>query len=83
MHLYLTVVANEPELPKSVHEEAYAGTGGADHLRQGFLADLRDRGFGLAALAELSKEQKHPGEPLFAGVEKLVYQVFLNPLGSR
>ena len=33
MHLNLAVIANEPELPKSVHEEAHTGTGGADHLR--------------------------------------------------
>jgi hypothetical protein len=37
-----TVVFNKAELAKTVHEEANAGAGGADHFGQSFLRDLRN-----------------------------------------
>jgi hypothetical protein len=36
------VVFNKAELAKAIHEEANAGPGGADHLGQSFLRDLRN-----------------------------------------
>jgi hypothetical protein len=37
-----TVVFNKAESAKTIHEEANAGPGGADHFGQSFLRDLRD-----------------------------------------
>jgi hypothetical protein len=37
-----TVVFNEAEFAKTIHEEADAGPGGADHFGQSFLCDLRN-----------------------------------------
>jgi hypothetical protein len=40
VHVYLTVVINEAQLTKLIHEETDERTRGADHLRERFLADL-------------------------------------------
>ena len=37
----MTIVGDEPQLAKLVHEMADSGSGGADHLRQRFLTDVR------------------------------------------
>ena len=37
MHADAVVVFNQTELPEAVHEKVDAGSGGADHLRQGLL----------------------------------------------
>jgi hypothetical protein len=37
-----TVVFNKAEIAKTIHEEANAGPGGADHFGQSFLRDLRN-----------------------------------------
>ncbi len=42
-----TVIFDKVELAKSIHEEAYAGASGADHLRQRFLDDSRNVLFGI------------------------------------
>src|SRR4029077_16018155 len=47
------VVLDEAQLAELVHEEADPRAGGADHLRQRFLADLRDDGFRPPLLAEV------------------------------
>ena len=46
------VVFDKAELAKSIHEEADAGPGGANHFRQRFLRDLRNQCFRLTGLAE-------------------------------
>jgi hypothetical protein len=43
MHLDASVVFDETQFTKAVHEEADPGPGGPDHLGQGYLGDLRDR----------------------------------------
>jgi hypothetical protein len=53
VHLKFSVIANESELSEAVHEEADAGSSGANHLSQDFLTNLWDCGFRLASLAEL------------------------------
>ena len=40
MDVQATVVVDEAELPELVHEPTDPRAGGADHLRQDFLADL-------------------------------------------
>jgi hypothetical protein len=52
------VVFDKPHLAKAIHEKADAGAGGADHLRQGFLGNLRNQRLWLARLAELGPELK-------------------------
>ena len=68
-------VVNKAQLSEPVHEEADPRSRGADHLRQGFLADLWDHGFRNAFLAEMSEQQKYPGQSLFAGIKQLVDQI--------
>src|ERR1022692_618539 len=54
-----TVVFNKAELAKAIHEEADAGAGGADHLRQRLLRDLGNQRFRLARLAKLGHQQEN------------------------
>src|SRR3984885_2210222 len=77
MYLDTPVVFDEAELAKAIHEEADPGPRGPDHLRQGFLGDLRNQTFRFARHAKLRHQEKNPGQTLFAGVEKLVDQVSL------
>jgi len=42
MNFDAAIVCNEAEFPKSVHEETYARSGGADHLGKGFLTGTID-----------------------------------------
>ncbi len=56
MHLNIPVVANEPEFPKAIHEEADAGSRGTNHLSQSFLTNLWNGGFRLARFAELRQQ---------------------------
>src|ERR1700722_4847751 len=69
-------VVDEAQLAEPVHEEADAGSGCADHFSQSLLTDLGDYGFWNAVFAEMSEQQKDAGQPLFAGVEKLIDQIF-------
>jgi len=56
MNLDATVVCNKAELAKAIHEEADAGPSGADHLRQGFLRDLRNQSLWFTRLAKLRQQ---------------------------
>src|ERR1043166_5462027 len=78
-----TVVLDKAQLPKLVHEEADARAGCADHLRQRFLADLGHAASRPPFLAEVGQQQKDPREPLLAGVEELIHEVFLDPDAPR
>jgi len=77
MNLNAAVVCNKAELAKAVHEKADAGPGCADHLRQGFLRDLRNQCFWFTWLAKLRQQQKNPRQTLFAGVEQMIDKVGL------
>jgi len=74
-----TVVVNKSQFSEPVHEEADPRAGGADHFRQGLLTDLGDYGFRNAFLAKMSEQQKYPGQPLFARIEKLIHQILFIP----
>ena len=78
VNLDAPVIFDKPELSKSIHEEADAGAGGADHLGQGFLRNLWNVVFRIARLAEFCHQQQNPRQALFTGVEKLIDQVGLN-----
>src|SRR5579864_5170916 len=80
---HFTVVFNESQLPELVHKEGDPGASSTDHLGQGFMSDFGHNGLRALALAETGEEQQGPGQPLFTGVEKLVYQVFLDPHITR
>ena len=73
--VYSSGIVNEAQLPEPVHEEADTGTSGSYHVRQGFLTDLRDHRFRNPLFAEMSQQQKHAGQSLLAGIEKLVDEI--------
>jgi hypothetical protein len=73
--LQTAVVVNKAQFPEPVHE-ADPRAGSADHFRQRLLTDLRDYGFRNAFLAKMSEQQKDPGQPLFARIEKLINQIW-------
>jgi hypothetical protein len=52
----LAVIFDEAQLPEAIHKKTHAGPGGANHLRQDFLADLRNHRFRFALLAELGEQ---------------------------
>jgi hypothetical protein len=54
-----TVIFDEAELAKSVHEEAYPGAGRPDDSRQRFLAHLRDDRLRSAFLPEIGQQEKY------------------------
>jgi hypothetical protein len=66
------IVVNEAQFSKPVHEEADSRAGRADHFRQHRLTDLGNYSLGFPFLAKMSEQQKDPGQPLFAGIEKLI-----------
>jgi hypothetical protein len=78
MYLDTTVVLYETEFTKAIHEKTYARPCGPDHLRQGFLRNLRDQAFRFSGLSEFRHQQKNPSQTLFTGVEKLINQVGLD-----
>jgi hypothetical protein len=75
-----SVVVDEPQFAEFVHEETDAGSGGADHLCQGFLADIR---IDWAFLSEMREQKEKAREALLARVEQLVDQVFFNSAVAR
>ena len=58
-------------------------TGGADHLRQRFLADLGYDRLGSPLFAEVRQQQQRPGKTLLAGIEQLIDEVGLDLDGAR
>ena len=80
--LDMTVVFDVSGFAKTVHEEVYAGAGGADDGGESFLADPWDIRIGLGGFAEVCHVEKSAGEPLFGGVEELVDEVVLNAAGA-
>jgi hypothetical protein len=78
VNLHAAVVFNEPQIAEAVHEETDPRAGRPNHFRERFLADFGDYLFGFAFLAELRQQQENPGQPFFAGIEKLVNQILLN-----
>ena len=78
MNFQVAVVFDETQFAELVHEEADPRPCGADDLGQSLLADLRDDRLGLAFLAEISQQEQHSCQSLFAGVEELVHQIFLD-----
>ncbi len=78
MHLQAAVVMDVSHLAEPVHEVTHSRAGGADHLRKGFLAQFQDRGSALGSLPNARQQQENARQALFAGVEELIYEVFLD-----
>ena len=73
------VVLDEAQLPELVHEEA-----DRERVVPTISASVSWLIFGTTALrpaflAEVGQQQEDPGEPLLAGVEELVHEVFFDP----
>src|ERR1700733_10279322 len=66
MHLDSSVVINEAELPKAIHEETHPRSCRPDHVRKGFLRDGRNISLRIARFAKFSHNQQNPRQPLFA-----------------
>ena len=73
------IIVDKAMLPEPVHELADPGPGRANHLCQGILIDSGDHSLSPAFLAKMRKQQENPSQTLFAGVEKLVYEVRFIP----
>jgi hypothetical protein len=74
---YLAVVLNKTRLAEPVHEEVDTGPGGSDHLRQGFLRDLRNQRFRIPHLAEFRHQQEDSRQTLLAEVKELIDKISL------
>ena len=73
------VVFDETKFSKFVHEKIDAGPRGADHLRQHLLRNLGEDLLRMFPCAIAGEQEQSAGQPFFAGVEKLVDQILLNP----
>ncbi len=69
------IIVDKAMFPEPVHEMTDPRPGRADHLCQGILIHSGDYDFSLAFLAKMRKQQENPSQTLFAGIEKLVYEV--------
>jgi hypothetical protein len=58
MDFYFSVVADEPQFAKFVHEETDAGSGGAYHFCQCLLADTWIDWLRAAFLSEMRKQKE-------------------------
>ena len=78
MNLQATVVLDEAQLPKLVHEETHPGPCGPDHLGEGFLTDPGHDEIVLALLAVAGQQQQNPRQSFLAGIEQLINQVLFD-----
>ena len=69
VNLDMAVVIDETKFAKLVHEMAHAGSGGADHLRQCFLTNVRTDRLRAAFLPEIREQQQHARKPPLARIE--------------
>jgi hypothetical protein len=69
MNLDLSVIGDEAELAKLVHEKADTGAGCPDHLGERLLANLRCDGLWGAIFSEICQKQEKTREPFLAGIE--------------
>jgi hypothetical protein len=70
-----SVIINEAQFPKPVHEKANPRAACAHHLRQSFLTEFGDSNLGLSILAEARQQEQKASQSFLTGIEKLVNQV--------
>jgi hypothetical protein len=68
-------IVDKAKLLELLHEMTDPRSRCADHLRQVFLIDSWEDGFGPAFLPKMCKQQEGPGEAFFAGIKKLVHEI--------
>ena len=83
MYAQAAVVVDEAHFAKSVHKEAHSRPGGANHFGQGSLAHLQDGGMRLGLRTKAREQQESSCQPLLAGVEKLIEEVFFDSDNAR
>ena len=66
MNLKPTVVVNESQFAKPVHEKANLRPRGTYDLSQRLLAHLRNHRVGRALLAKVGQQEQHPRQSLLA-----------------
>ena len=77
MHFDATIVVDEAELPKFVHEKTDARSSSADYFGKRFLDDFAQDRFWSPFLAEVRQQKQRVGKALLAGVEQLIDKVSL------
>jgi hypothetical protein len=75
----MAIVFDEAQVSELVHEDIHARARRADHFGQGLLADRGGNRLRRAVLADARQQKKDARQPLFARVEQLVDEVFLDP----
>src|ERR1700683_38069 len=78
MHADASVVFDQAQLAKAIHEEANAGSGRTDHFREGLLCDRRNQCLWFARPSIFRHEEENSGQTPFAGVEELIDKVGLS-----
>src|ERR1700738_1956333 len=78
-----SVVADQSQFAEFVHEVTDAGSGGADHLRQSFLADTWIDRPRAAFLSEMREQKEKARQSLLARIKQLVDQIFFNSAVAR
>src|ERR1700726_2528883 len=78
MNLYLSIVADESKFAEFVHKVAHARSGRSNHLSQCFLANIQQNRLRYAFRSKMREQKKKAGEPLLAGIKKLVDQILFN-----
>jgi hypothetical protein len=66
MDVQTAAVLNQAEFFELVHKETDPRPGGTHHLRERFLAYLRNNDFGLAFFSEVRQQEKDSGQTLLA-----------------
>jgi len=79
MDVQAAIVVDEAQPSELIQEETHAGPGGADHLGERFLTDLRNDELRLPVFAKVGQQQEHPRQPLFARIKELIDQVLFDP----
>ena len=69
MNFNFSVVANQAQLSKFVHEKTYARSRRADHLRQRFLIDTRVNRRGVSLFSEIRKQYEESRETFLTGIK--------------
>ena len=69
MDFNCSVVADQAQLSKLVHEKTNARSRRADHISQRFLIDTRVNRRGVTLFSKIREQQEEPRETFLAGIE--------------
>ena len=74
----VAVVCDVAEIFELIHKVTHPGSRGADHLGERFLTDLRNDRPRIIRAPAMREQEQGPSQPLLAGIEELIDQVFLD-----